>query len=548
MSNIFTIGQSALAAAMAGVNTAGQNIANASTAGYSRQAVIQTATTPQSVGRGYLGQGTQVSEIQRVYNNYLGSQVVSAQTNKSQLDAQYAQIQQIDNMLADPATGLSPAIQSYFNSLQDLSLFPSDAPARQAVLSNAEALVSSFNNVQGRMEDIRQGINQQLTTSVQSINQTATQLVSINQAIDRAQSLTNGQPANDLLDARDQLILDLSKQIKVTVSQQGNQYSVFIGNGQPLVTGATSHALLVLPSTTDPTRLEVAYEAQIQKSILSPDNLTGGTLGGLLEFRSQTLDPVQNSFGRVALALASNMNTQQAQGVTLNQTPGKNFFNLPTMSAVASRQNTGNGGITASLTDASKLTASDYKLQNIAGVYQLTRVADNTLIKSSPDLQEVLAASTSEGFSLAMSGTPGIGDGFLIRPTAGVAGTLSLAIANTNDIAAASQANAAGDNSNLLKMIALQTSKTLNAGKDSYQSAYAQLVNQVGSKTHMLDVTSASAATIQTQAVTALQNVSGVNLDEEGASLIRYQQAYQAAGKVLQIAKQMFDSLLAINP
>jgi flagellar hook-associated protein 1 FlgK len=259
MANIFTIGQSALAAAQAGVSTAGQNIANAATPGYSRQTVIQAATTPQAMGYGYIGQGTQVTEIQRVYNSYLGNQVVSAQTNKSQLDAQYAQIQQIDNMLADPKTGLSPAIQNYFNSLQDLSTFPADAPARQTVLSNAGALVASFQNVQGRMEDVRQGINQQITASVQTINQTAQQLVAVNQAIERAQSLSNGQPANDLLDQRDKLVQDLSKQIKVTVSQQDNQYSVFIGNGQPLVTGSTSHSLVVLPSTTDPTRLEVAY-------------------------------------------------------------------------------------------------------------------------------------------------------------------------------------------------------------------------------------------------------------------------------------------------
>ena len=548
MANIFTIGQSALAAAQVGVSTAGQNIANASTPGYSRQSVIQAATTPQPMGYGYIGQGTQVTEIQRVYNSYLGNQVVAAQTNKSQLDAQYAQIQQIDNMLADPKTGLSPAIQNYFNSLQDLSVFPADAPARQSVLSNAEALVASFQNVQGRMEDIRQGINQQVSASVQTINQTAQQLVAVNQAIERAQSLSNGQPPNDLLDQRDKLVQDLSKQIKVTVSQQDNQYSVFIGNGQPLVTGATSHSLVVLPSTTDPTRLEVAYGAPTQKSILSIDNLAGGALGGLLEFRSQTLDPIQNSFGRVALALASNMNSQQAQGFTLNQTAGGNFFNLPTMSAVPSTQNTGSGVITASLTDASKLTTSDYKLQNVAGVYQLIRVTDSKIVASGDMTAVSDTAISTEGFSIAMAGTPSAGDGFLIRPTAGVAGAMTLAISNTNDIAAASQKNAAGDNSNVLKMIALQTSKTLNAGQDSYQSAYAQLVNQVGSKTHELDVTSASAGTIQAQALTALQNVSGVNLDEEGANLIRYQQAYQAAGKVLQIAKQMFDSLLAINP
>ena len=203
MASIFTIGQTALAAAQAGVSTAGQNIANVSTPGYSRQSVIQTASTPQPLGFGYLGQGTQVTEIRRVYNDYLGSQLVSAQSGSSELGVQYTQAQQIDNMLADPNAGLSPAMQDFFNGLQEVSTFPADAPARQAALSNAQALTSRFQDIQGRLEDIRQGVNLQISDNVQTINQLAQQLVALNQAIDRAQSLTSGKPANDLLDQRD---------------------------------------------------------------------------------------------------------------------------------------------------------------------------------------------------------------------------------------------------------------------------------------------------------------------------------------------------------
>ena len=547
MASIFTIGQSALAAAQAGVSTAGQNIANAATPGYSRQSVIQTASAPQSLGFGYLGAGVQVTEIQRIYNSYLGSQVVSAQSSASELDVQYTQIQQIDNMLADPNAGLSPAMQDFFNSLQDVSSYPSDAPARQTVLSNAQALASRFQDLQGRLEDIRQGVNLQISDGVQSVNQIAQQLVSVNQAIDRAQSVTSGKPANDLLDQREQLIVELSKQVKVTVNQQGGQYSVSIGNGQPLVTGATFHTLKTVPSRTDPTRLEVAYDTPGQQSILSADNLAGGALGGLLAFRGETLEPAQNALGRVALGLASAINDGQKSGVTLSNVAGTDFFNVPPMQAVPGTANLSRVGITAALTDAARLTTSDYRLQFRDGQYSLTRTSDNTLLQMSPDLATTLAASSSEGFSISLSGTPAEGDEFLIRPTAGVAAGLSVALVNTNDIAASAQANAVGDNRNVLKMIALQTAKTLNGGTDSYQSAYAQLVNRIGSQTQELAATSTSAATIRSQAETALQNVSGVNLDEEAASLIKYQQAYQAAGKVLQLAKQMFDSLLSIS-
>ena len=545
MANIFTIGQSALAAAQAGISTAGQNIANVSTLGYSRQSVVQTATTPQPLGFGYLGQGTQVTAIRRIYSDYLGGQVVSAQSSSSQLDAQYSLIQQIDNMLADPSAGLSPAMQDFFNSLQDVSTYPADAPARQAALSSAQAMASRFRDLHSRLEDVRQGMNLQITDSVKSINSVAQQLVALNRAIDSAQSVSNGAPANDLLDQRDQLVSDLSKQIKVTVTQQRGQYSVSIGNGQPLVTGASFHTLKTVASRTDPSRLEVAYDIPGQQSILTSDSLAGGALGGLLKFRSQTLEPTQNALGRVALALASAINDQQQSGYTRSNVAGGNFFNLPAMRTVASSANQGQASISAALTDASKLTTSDYRLQFVEGQFSLTRLSDNTVLKTSTDLNTTLSASSSEGFSIALSGTPVNGDEFLIRPTAGVAGSLSVAISNTNDIAAASSRNSAGDNSNILKMIALQTGKTLNGGNDSYQSAYAQLVNQVGSKTAELAATSTSAATIRNQAQAASQNVSGVNLEEEAANLIKYQQAYQAAGKVLQLAKQMFDSLIA---
>ncbi len=549
MASIFTIGQTALAAAQAGVSTAGQNIANVSTPGYSRQSVIQTASTPQPLGFGYLGQGTQVTEIRRVYNDYLGSQLVSAQSGSSELGVQYTQAQQIDNMLADPNAGLSPAMQDFFNGLQEVSTFPADAPARQAALSNAQALTSRFQDIQGRLEDIRQGVNLQISDNVQTINQLAQQLVALNQAIDRAQSLTSGKPANDLLDQREQALLELSQRIKVTVSQQGGKYTVSIGNGQPLVTGATYHSLKTVASSTDPTRLEVAYDTTGPKAILSADSLAGGSLGGLLTFRTETLEPAQNALGRIALGLASAMNTQQAQGYTLADpaTHGSAFFTLPAMSAVASSANQGNAAIGAELDDASLLTTSDYRLQFLGGQYRLTRTADNTLLKSSATLSETLAASSSEGFSITLSGTPSEGDEFLIRPTAGVAASLTLAISNTNDIAAAASANSHGDNSNILRMIALQTDKTLGGGTDSYQSAYAKLVNQIGSTTRQLEATSTSAATIQKQAERAMQDVSGVNLDEEAANLIKYQQAYQAAAKVLQLAKQMFDSLLSMS-
>jgi len=536
-----------LSAAQAGINTAGQNIANASTVGYSRQTVVQTAATPQALGYGFIGQGTQVVDVQRNYNDYLGTQVLAANSASSQLETQHTQASLIDNMLADPSAGLSPAMQSLFGSLQEMSASPSDVATRQMFLSNAQSLVSRFHDVGERLDNIRQGLNLQITSGVQSINAASQQLASLNLAIDSAQGVAGGKASNDLLDQRNQVLLDLSKQVKVTVSEQNGQYSVFIGNGQPLVVGGQAHALKVLPSPTDTTRLEVAYDTSGQKSIMSSNNLAGGILGGLLEFRSQILEPTQNELGRIALALGSQFNSINAQGATPSGATGGNIFSLPPMTVAPNSANTGTASLSATLANVSKLTTSDYRLQRVDSKFVLSRSSDNVILKSSADFTEIQAAATEQGFALASTGLMKDGDEFKISPTAQVASRIEVALSSVNGIAAAATAQSPGDNSNILKMLDLQTAKVLDGGNQSLQSAYAQTVSRIGSKTHELDVTSTSAQQILTQAQRAVQDVSGVNLDEEAANLLRYQQAYQAAGKVMQIAKQMFDSLLQMN-
>ena len=112
--SIFGIGLSGLNAAQAGLLTTGHNISNISTPGYNRQQVVQGTNIPQQTGAGFFGQGVQVSGVKRIYSQFLSNQVSQAQTQSSQLDAYYSQIQQINNMLGDPSSGLSPALQSFF--------------------------------------------------------------------------------------------------------------------------------------------------------------------------------------------------------------------------------------------------------------------------------------------------------------------------------------------------------------------------------------------------------------------------------------------------
>jgi flagellar hook-associated protein 1 FlgK len=542
-SNILSIGQSALAAAQVGLSTTGHNIANAATPGYNRQVVVQGAALPQNFGFGFMGQGTEISTVKRIYNEYLGNQVQTAQASKSGLDSYYAQIRQIDNLLGDATTGLSPVMQDFFSSIQDVTSNPSGTPARQGVLSTAEALASRFQSLAGRLEEIEQGVNSQILSSVSSINTYAQQIAGLNDAIGRAQRAT-GQPANDLLDQRDQLILELNKEIKTTVVKQGDgNYNVFIGNGQPLVVGTTTYQLANVVSPTNPERIEVAFRASSGDLVIVGDaGVVGGKLGGLIEFRSQTLEPAQNALGRVAIGLADTFNAQHQLGFDLNGVAGGAFFNVAAPAVGSNSANTGSAVIGASIDNANALTISDYRLRYDGANYTLTRLSDNTTTTFATFPQIV------DGVELNLtSGAPATGDSFLIRPTVNGASGFGVAMTDPAGFAAAAQTGAVGDNRNALLLGALQTAKTLGNGTTSFQGAYSQFVSQIGNKTRELEVTSSAAGKLLTEATTALQNESGVNLDEEAANLLRYQQAYQAAGKVMQIASEMFDMLLSLG-
>lgn len=540
--NILSIGQSALAAAQAGLNTTGHNIANAATPGFNRQVVVQGASLPQNFGFGFLGQGTEVATVKRIYNEFLGGQVRAAQNSRSGLDSHYAQLKQIDNMLADPAAGLSPALQGFFSGIQDMASNPTSIPARQAALSGGEALAARFQGLAGRLDEMQQGVNSQIVASVSLINTYARQIASLNDAIGRAQSAT-GQPANDLLDQRDQLILDLNKEIKTTVVSQGTgDYNVFIGNGQPLVVGMETTPLSIVTSPTNPQKLEVAYPTAAGDVIVGASSLVGGKLGGLIAFRNQSLEPAQNALGRVAIGLATTFNAQHQAGFDLAGAAGGAFFTAAAPIVATHAGNTGSGAIAASISNVNALTTSDYSLLYDGANYTLIRLSDNTATTFAGFPQTV------DGVTLNLaSGTPAAGDSFLIRPTAHGASSFAVAISDPRQLAAAAAAGAVGDNRNALLLGGLQTANTLNGGTTTYQGAYSHLVSQVGNKTRELEVTSSAAGKLLSEATLSLQNESGVNLDEEATNLLRYQQAYQAAGKVMQIAKEMFDMLVSLG-
>ena len=632
MASILGVGQSGLAAAQVGITTTGHNITNAATPGYSRQLVIQNSAGGQLTGNGFVGQGTEVSAIRRVYDNYTAERVNSAQTSKAALDTYASQISQINNLFADATTGLSPALQDFFSKVQGVAANPGGNAERQTLLSSAAGLTGRFQSVDGQLAQISEGINTQIAGSVTNINSFSKQIASLNDAIEKATAGANGVPPNDLLDQRDLAITELSKEVKVSVSNQpGSGYNVTIGNGQPLVIGTTVFTVQPVPSVTDQSRLELAYQNGTSLTRIPESAIAGGNLGGLFDFRANSLDPARNELGRVAIGLASAVNDQSRLGLDQNGQPGKVFFNVAGPKITPSSINTGNEQIGANISDVNALTASDYRIAYDGSNYKITRLKDNVVVSNGAFPTAAVDGIT---FNKTAGSIPAaIGDNYLVRPTVDGGASIALALTDKSQIAAAApivtaapsanggnarisagsvnanylaaplvstltlrynagsidsvpagasgfpQAFASGSNltfggitlsitgvpvngdiftvapnttgvgdgRNAVALGALQTAAKLDNGTSTFASAFGQLVSNVGNKTREVQVSGAAESKLLANTLAIQQSQSGVNLDEEASNLLRYQQAYQAAGKIMQTASTLFDVLLSLG-
>lgn len=328
MAGLLSISLTGLNAAQAALNTTSHNISNASVSGYTRQQVVQTTADPMFTGVGFFGQGTEVATVKRVYSQFLTAQVMAADTTRVQYETYYNQISQVDNLLSDETAGLNPALEEFFRGVQQVAADPSSVPSRQSMLSTSEALVTRFQAMQTRFEEIRSGVETQIGSAVSDINSLADKIAKLNQKIVTAQAAGPNVPANDLLDMRDAVVAQLNQQIKTTATANSDgTINVFIGSGQPLVMGGDVFSLSTVASASDPSRSTVGVKLVGGGVVPIPENLlTGGTLGGLLSYRSDSLDSAQNALGRIAISLATEFNAQHRLGQDLTGQMGGNYF------------------------------------------------------------------------------------------------------------------------------------------------------------------------------------------------------------------------------
>ncbi len=439
MSNLISIGLSGLSATQSALATTSNNITNVATSGYSRQQTTQAAGALQSIGgAGYVGSGTTVSEVRRIYSAYLQSQVGSSTALNSEATTYSTQISSLDSLLSDSSTGITAVLASFYTTLQTAASTPNDTAARQLFLTSASTLSNRFNTIASQMNQQNESINSQLTTLSGQVNSLTSSIASLNQQIVALSA--NGTSPNSLLDARDEAVRQLNELVGVTVQQRDGNYDVYLGTGQPLVTGNTANKLTAQASANDPSQ----YSLTLQFQNFSTDVtsvVTGGEIGGLLRYRNDVLNPAMNELGRLAIVVSDTINSQLGQGLDLNGDFGSQLFSsVNSASAMSQRSlasasnSAGSGNLDVAISDSSALTTYNYQVKFTSGTeYTVTR-SDGTNMGSF-DLTDDPAPEI-DGFTLSLNGGAlSAGDSFNVIPTRTGASNIGTVMTDANKLA-----------------------------------------------------------------------------------------------------------------
>jgi flagellar hook-associated protein 1 FlgK len=624
MADLLNIGLSALLSQQRALTTTSNNIANANTPGYSRQRVELTQRQAQRLGSDYIGTGVDITTVRRMSDDLLANQLRSASGSFGRADAFVTLAESLDNMLADSDTGLTATMQSFVNSLQDVANDPSSSSSRQALLAEAGNLVARFKTMDQQMAGLSDEVRTRLTSTADNVTSIGKQLADINKRIIETGAASGKNVPSDLLDQRDQLLEQLSGLVQVQTSEQRDgTTSVFIGSGQTLVLGANSATIKVTPGNADP------LQPQVVLSGLGPDVnvtqfITGGDLGGTLDFSREMLAPARSQLGRIVVGLVNTVNQVHRSGVDAEGQLGGDFFSISGPQTFPASTNTGTGSLAVTITGVAALEATNYKLSYDGTNYTLQRV-DNGAVVPMTGAGTGANPFVANGLSIVVSGTPAANDQFLLKPIEDVAGTMKLLVTRPADVAAAAptrttaslgntgtatisagqvidatnanllststiqfinattysvngagafaytpganidingtrvqiagtpaagdqfviQANTGGtgDNRNIQTMID-RLGQPVFGGNASLQTAAAALITDVGSKTAEITTQRDVQKSVVDQSKDKLQSVSGVNLDEEAADMLKFQQLYQAAAKMIAVSDTLFQTVL----
>lgn len=437
MSDLLLTGLSGLTAFRSVLDTTSHNIANATTEGYSRQRVELDANNPQLAGAGYLGSGVSATNVSRLYDSFLSTQLRSSSAAASELDSYLSFASQVDGVLANENIGLSTALQDFFNAVQAVADDPTSIPARQVLLTEGEVLENRFGTLDQLFSDISTQVKGSLQDNINDVNTLSENIAFLNNKITIALGSSDGNFPNDLLDQRDKLIDDLSKLVNVRTNEQDNgAVNVFIGNGQTLVLGNTSNKLALQPSPLDPNSVDIIFQQGAANTTIT-QFMTGGEIGGTIRFKEEVLDEAVHRLGEIAIGLSSSVNEQHRNGIDLDSEQGLDFFSNASILHI--KVDTNAGSLAVNISDPSQITNSDYRVTTDGAAlpsttYTITRLSDNSSING------IISSGSSvdyDGLTFDLSSVNVNNEYSVISPTRHAAENFSLTLTDPRDIAVA---------------------------------------------------------------------------------------------------------------
>ncbi|OCG23579.1 flagellar hook-associated protein FlgK [Gilliamella sp. App2-1] len=543
--SLMNTGISGLNAAQNMLNVISNNISNAHTTGYNRQQQILRQANGTQHSFGFVGNGVAISSVNRAFNNFVVGQLRQSQSQNGSIKSYYGELSKVDNLLAENDNSISSQLNNLFASLNKLTSNAGDASTKQTVISDLTSLTSQFNKTETNLKNQIANINTELSNNVDKVNSYTQQIAELNQKISQLQSVGGGNEPNALLDQRDQLVNELSEIIGITVTEQNGQYNLSLTNGLNLVQGSSINLLSVQPSADDPSLNTIIYTHHSgAKQELTSQNITSGTLNGLLTFREGPLTEARNQLGLIALNLAERFNEVHMSGVDINGNQGEKLFDYNHPSCITNTKNQGNASAKIEFNAVTEVKASDYKIEFDGNNWVVTRLSDRQQI--TPQIED--GKLVFDGLVIEINGNAVSGDSFIIKPVADIASSLQLLVKDVNKLATGinDEENGAGDNRNVTKLLEIQHEKLVN-GTTTLKSAYTTLVSYIGSETQTAKISAQSSQNITQQIYEQNQSISGVNIEEEYISMQVYMQYYQANAKVIDAATTLFDTILGLT-
>ena len=472
MADILSIGAGATQLYRQALSTVGNNIANLNTEGYSRQVSETSENAPSQQGTVFVGSGARLDNIERAYDEFAEA---SLRDSGSKLATQQPLIDyanRVVDIMGAESSGLSSALDKFFAAASALSADPASINLRSSFLREAEGMASRFRELSGQLGAVEIETRANIETQIEKLNSLSEKLAFVNTQLNKNLTLESQPPR--LLDQRDQLLREMSAVTKIHVTESSSgQIDVRLGSSAgSLIVGAKTHYDLgVNFDNSDPGRVDLILEPYGDRRVAS--SVSSGALGGLLNFRTQTLAPAMDSFDYLAHTIVAEVNQIHSSGLDGRGNRGTDLFAIDPIFDISAAPSNGNNGLQVEVVDPQ---AFDY------APFQMTWVSE----QNSWRIQDLATGATTmaapgpglfsyAGLQISVDQMPADGESYVVNPVSRPASGIRvvqndpLAVAASDTMRVMSSADNLSDTIVSLSQTSAAAALSFDSGKVIYE-------------------------------------------------------------------------------